>query len=203
MFKGIVEAIGTITQIDSKDQCVHLTIQTTENWQDLMIGDSVAVNGVCLTITHLGFCIFDVTVVPETLRVTNLGLLHEGQSVNLERSIKVDSRIDGHYVQGHVDGVGEIIDLKTDGKAALLATIQVSPLLAKYIVKKGYIALDGMSITVIDIANDWFTVTFIPHTQQVTICHQYQKGKKVNIEIDILSKYVEKLLGDRASCNLT
>lgn len=202
MFNGIVETVGIIKQIQAKAACIDFTITTKEIFHDLFVGESIAVNGVCLTVTSFSENTFNVTAVPETLRISNLGDLIEGRLVNIERSMKANSRIGGHYVQGHVDGVGEVLELQTDGDAALLVTIKIPSILAKYIVNKGYIALDGMSITVIHSVDDWFTVTFIPHTQQVTIINQYCKGTKINIEVDILSKYVEKLLGVHTQCNL-
>lgn len=198
MFNGIVETVGTITQIQKMDECIHFTIITPKTLTDLFVGESVAVNGVCLTVTQFSENTFNVTAVPHTLRVTNLGTLEVGSLVNIESSMKVTSRMGGHYVQGHVDEVGEIIDIKTDGNAALLIKINIPVNLAKYIVNKGFIALDGMSITVIKTGPDWITITLIPHTQEVTIAKHYKKGTKINIEVDILSKYVEKLLGARA-----
>lgn len=200
MFNGIVETVGTVTDIQKMDDCIHFLITTPKPLADLFIGESVSVNGVCLTVTRFTENTFNVTAVPETLRVTNLGALEVGSLVNLECSMKVSGRMGGHYVQGHVDGVGEILEVKTEGNAALLVKISVPATLAKYTVNKSYIALDGMSITVIQAGPDWITVTFIPHTQQVTIIKQYRKGTKINIEVDILSKYVEKLLGVHA-CN--
>lgn len=195
MFSGIVEAIGTVLCIETLGDCIHLNISPNKIFDDLKLGDSVSINGVCLTITQIFQDAFAVTIVPETLRVTNLGGLKVSSLVNLERSISLSSRIGGHYVQGHVDGVAEIIELEKDGEEALLLKIRHSPHLAKYIVNKGYIALDGMSITVIKSSLEVFTVTLIPHTQQVTIVKDYCVGTKVNIEVDILSKYLEKLIG--------
>lgn len=200
MFNGIVETVATIKDIQSMQGSVGFVIATPNFFNDLFVGASVAVNGVCLTVTRFSTHDFAVTAVAETLRVTNLTHLQIGDSVNLERAIRVDSRIGGHYVQGHVDAVGEVAHIQTEG-VALLVTIQVPPAITRYLVKKGYVGLDGMSITVIDVGADWFTVTFIPQTKDTTIVHQYQPGSKINIEIDILSKYVEKLLGAHISCN--
>ncbi|MCE3239450.1 MAG: ribE [Gammaproteobacteria bacterium] len=206
MFSGIVSAIGIIKQIYPKIDSIDFIIQTTDTCQaaifnHLEIGESIAVNGVCLTVTYFENDIFHVTAVPETLRLTNLGQLTENSFVNLERSITPSTRLGGHYVQGHVDAVGEILDIQPDGKAAVLVKISIPKALGKYIVTKGYITLDGMSITVIDTTDDWFTVTFIPHTQENTIVKYYQQGSKINLEVDILSKYIEKLLG-ASPCNL-
>lgn len=196
MFTGIVETVSVIEHVNLKEDGMDLIIHTPHSdFQDCIIGESIAVTGVCLTVTHVFKNAFQVTVVPETLRVTHLGLLKKECLVNLERSIKAEGRFGGHYMQGHVDEVGEIIEIKKDGNEAIIVKIQISPLLSKYVVRKGYIGIDGMSITVIEAEENWFTVTFIPHTQLVTIANQYHLGTKINIEVDILSKYVEKLLG--------
>lgn len=202
MFSGIVETIGTILQIQTINGCKQLHIKPQMQFDDLQIGDSISINGVCLTITQFDINQFIATVVPETLRITNLGLLVQGDTVNVERSLKVNARNSGHFVQGHVDGTGEIIHIQEDNSNALLVKIKANPTLTKYIVKKGYVALDGMSITIIDVCTDWFTVTLIPHTQNATISHQYRKGSIINIEVDILGKYIEKLLGATSYANL-
>jgi riboflavin synthase len=195
MFSGIVETIGFIQRAEFIHDCLHATLRPNIAFDDLNLGDSVAVNGVCLTVTAFDAQEFNVVIVPETLRLTNLDALKEGAIVNLERSMRVNARIGGHNVQGHVDTRAQITALIPDGDAALIATIQVARALTKYIVKKGYVTIDGMSITVMDVSKDFFTVTFIPHTQAVTIVNQYQVGTQVNIEVDIMGKYIEKLLG--------
>lgn len=195
MFNGIVETVGTLESLQAIDQCLQLTIAPAEVFDDLRLGDSVAVNGVCLTITHLTEKNFNVTVVPETLRVTHLSMLTQQQLVNLERSMPFNHRVSGHFLQGHVDTTGEIIELDQAHNGVAIVKIRVPISLTRYIVNKGYIALDGMSITVIEAREDWFTVTLIPHTQQVTIAKQYTIGSLVNIEVDILAKYLEKLMG--------
>lgn len=195
MFNGIVETIGMIKKILLSGDCFELLIAPYHPFYDLHIGDSIAVNGVCLTITNFDAATFAVIVVPETLRLTNLDEISIGQQVNLERAIKVGDRIGGHYVQGHVDFSGEILNLQSDGDQALLVKISNPTLFAKYIINKGHISLDGMSITVIEATSSWFTVTFIPHTQEVTIVQQYQVGTRLNVEVDMMGKYVEKLLG--------
>lgn len=197
MFSGIVETTGTIQTVQTKSDCLNLKITPHQKWDDLKLGDSIAVNGVCLTITQLENDAFHVCVVPETLRVTNLGMLSKGESVNLERSMKLGGRFGGHFVQGHVDQTGKIIDLQKDGEGSLLATIQLSPQFSKYVVNKGYITIDGMSITVIQANIDQFTVTFIPYTQEVSRVNQYKIGTYVNLEVDILGKYLEKLVEAR------
>lgn len=195
MFTGIVETISTVKEITPMGDCLQLTIMRPDIFCDLNIGDSVSVNGVCLTITSIDTLTFEVMVVPETLRLTNLKHLKNESLANLERAMSLNNRFGGHYVQGHVDGTGKILSIKPDGDKALMMQIGASASLLKYIVKKGFIALDGMSMTVVDVSHDQFSVTIIPHTQQVTIARHYQTGTWVNIEIDTFVKYIEKLMG--------
>lgn len=203
MFTGIVEIVGKILHLHEANNCLHFTIALPASSYHFTIGESIAVNGVCLTVTSFREHDFQVTVVPETLRVSNLGALQIGDLVNIERSMLASGRLGGHYVQGHVDCIGEILDIQPEGDSAQLVAIGIPSPLTKYIVKKGYIAIDGMSLTVIDVGDAWFTLTLIPHTQEVTIANQYQKNTKVNIEVDIFSKYIEKLLGGGSACNPT
>lgn len=160
---------------------------------DLNIGDSVAINGVCLTVTNYNEKTFSVTTVPETLNLTNLNDLSEGNFVNLERAMRLDQRMGGHFVQGHVDGIGEITDIQ-DEQGALRVTIHTSENITRYMVSKGFITIDGMSITLIDSTDTNFTVTFIPHTIQTTLVKNYIQGTKVNLEADIFAKTIEALL---------
>ena len=194
MFSGIVESTGTIKKIEIQDHCQTLEVLPFHPMNDLKLGDSISINGVCLTITQLQAESFQVNIVPQTLRVTNLGQLKVNDQVNLERALTLNERIGGHFVQGHIDQTGEIIHLEKDGEAALLAKIRISEHLSKYIVNKGYITIDGMSITIIEAESDWFNVTLIPYTQKVTIANQYKTGTLVNIEVDMMGKYIEKQL---------
>ncbi|MDX1902368.1 MAG: riboflavin synthase [Gammaproteobacteria bacterium] len=194
MFSGIVEAVGKITFLQNVNDCLNISISPNKRFNDLVIGDSVSVNGVCLTVIQIENETFTVTAVPETLRLTNLCTLNMGSDVNLERALSANSRIGGHYVQGHIDFCGEMISLRKDGDNALIAEISCPNVYSKYLINKGYIALDGMSITVIHAEPTWFNVTFIPHTQHASIVHQYQKGTQINIEVDMMAKYIEKLL---------
>jgi riboflavin synthase len=194
MFGGIVESLGIVSLIKISPSHLDITITPQLNFSDIALGDSIAVNGVCLTVTAFTENTFTAMVVPETMRLTNLNDLVVGSKVNLERALPVNGRIGGHYVQGHVDSYSTIIDLQPDGANALLVKIATPPTLAKYLINKGYIAIDGMSITIIEATSVWFTVTFIPHTRAVTVASQYQQGTKVNLEVDILGKYLEKLL---------
>jgi riboflavin synthase len=197
MFTGIVETIGHITELTFHQGNKAFCITPILPFDDLKLGDSVSINGVCLTITQFTQTSFHVTAVPETLQRTNLNFLNVKESVNIERSLKHGDRIGGHYVQGHVDCVGQVLELQREG-SALLVKISLPPHLASYVVNKGYIALDGMSITVISATPNWFTVTLIPHTQAVTITNRYQPGDWINIEVDIMGKYIEKLMQARA-----
>lgn len=201
MFSGIVETTGCVKMLREINGCLSLSIKPHMHFHDIKIGDSIAVNGICLSVTELTGNDFTVSAVPETRRLTNINDISAEGTVNLERSLKVGDRIGGHYVQGHIDGTGKIINLQENGDA-LLVTIQLSSHLAKYIVPKGYITIDGMSITVIDVYDNCFTITLIPITRQMTIAGQYRIGSKLNIEVDILSKYIEKLAGANHSCNM-
>jgi riboflavin synthase len=199
MFTGIVETLGSIVSIEEQQDCQKFCMQPHKVFPQLILGESIAVNGVCLTVMQLADdgAQFYVTAVPETLRLTNLSNLKQGSLVNLERAMLAETRIGGHYVQGHVDAVGKILEIREDGAVALLVKISLPKQLSKYLIKKGFIALDGMSITSVDVDSDWFTVTFIPHTIAHTVVQHYTLGDTVNIEVDMLAKYVEKLLESR------
>lgn len=199
MFTGIVETIGRITKCIAENECTHFTIEPNTPYRDLSLGESIAVNGTCLTVTHFDDTTFTVTAVPETLKRTNLGTLKVDSHVNLERSMTLQTRLGGHFVQGHVDTTAEIIKLEQG--EAWLVTLRIAPEFSKYIVSKGYITIDGMSITIIDTGPDWFTVTFIPHTQTVTITKNYTIGQHLNIEVDMMAKYIEKFMGAYAHAN--
>ena len=196
MFSGIVEETGAVAAIQHRPGGMTLTIQAHEVLEAARIGDSIAVNGVCLTMVRYDAETFDVELAPETLRKTSLGQLQIGSEVNLERSLAANGRIGGHVVQGHVDATGEMMMLQPDGEG-VMATFRAPVALMKYVVPKGYIAVDGMSLTVVDTGLDWFSISFIPHTRAVTIVRHYAPGCLVNLEVDILGKYVEKLLASR------
>ena len=199
MFSGIVEMMGTILEINMINGCKQFTIAPAESLTDLSIGDSIAINGVCLTITEFDSNSFKVSAVPETLRVTNLDYLSVNQTVNLEQSLRYGDRIGGHFVQGHVDATGEILEIVSDHSDAWIVKISLPEKLIPYLVPKGYITLDGMSITVIDVFPHAFTVTLIPHTKHVTIAQHYQLGSKINLEADMMGKYIENLVRKQAS----
>ncbi len=187
MFSGITETIGKIEKITPHEGCKNFIIIPEKAFLDIHVGDSIAVNGVCLTVTEYNERSFSVTAVPETLRLTNLDALNVHDKVNLERAMRLDQRLSGHFVQGHVDDTGKIIDIK-DEEGALRVTIQAPASITKYLIHKGFIAIDGMSITLIDPAQDHFIVTFIPHTIQNTLVTNYTVGALVNLEVDMLAK---------------
>jgi riboflavin synthase len=203
MFSGIVETIGVVVQLTLTPNCLYLTLRPQQALLDVRVGDSIAVNGTCLTVTAINNGDLCTTVVPETIRCTNLAALSSGAWVNLERAVLNNGRNSGHYVQGHIDGLGEICELTSEGSATLL-TCSLPQQLVPYVVIKGYIAIDGMSLTVAAIANTVkltkIVLSLIPYTKQHTIAGRYQVGNKVNIEVDILSKYLEKLITRSTVC---
>lgn len=188
MFTGIVEEIGKIKSVEPK----HLTIAASKVMDDLKISDSINVNGTCLTVTSRDDASFSIDVVPETLRRTNLGTLKEGSPVNLERPLAVSDRFGGHIVQGHVDGTATV-EAITDDSEALLVKFQAPPSIMRYVVEKGFIAVDGTSLTVVKCGISSFTVTIIPYTRDNTVFAGRKVGDTVNIETDIIAKYVERL----------
>ncbi len=190
MFTGIVEEIGTIKKIVEILMGKRFFIQAKDVLLNIKIGDSIAVNGTCLTVTEFNHQGFWVEVVAETLRCTNLGFLTEGSAVNLESSLTLQKSLGGHLLQGHVDGTGQILAIDDEGEAKLLK-VRYPQSLRPYIVKKGFIAMDGMSLTVIDVTDEYFTLTLISHTQKVTLAGKYQVGTVVNLESDIMARYAE------------
>ncbi|MGQ9613186.1 MAG: riboflavin synthase [Chloroflexus sp.] len=194
MFTGIVEEMGTVAHIVSmQEQANQITITCRTVLEGTRIGDSIAVNGTCLTVTALTADSFTVGLSPETLRRTNLGRLHVGDPVNLERALAFGGRMGGHYVQGHVDGVGEIVAIVPEGDSERV-TIRPPAALLPYIVEKGYIAVDGVSLTVAEMGRETFTVALVAYTQSAVIMGRQPVGALVNIEVDIIAKYVERLL---------
>jgi len=187
MFTGIVEELGTVEGRDGP----RLRIAAKSVLDDATLGASMAVNGCCLTIIDWGDDWFEVDVTDESYARTNLGALSQGANVNLERPVRLQDRLGGHLVQGHVDGVGKIVAPAPNLKVEMLAD------LARYIVEKGSICVDGVSLTVVDALDDAFTVAVIPHTSEVTTLGQKRPGDTVNLEVDITAKYVERLLAWR------
>jgi riboflavin synthase len=194
MFTGIVEELGTIRAITPVATGAHLTIAATTVLEDAQIGDSISVNGCCLTVVTLDAGCYQVDVVEETLRMTCLGNLKVADRVNLERSVRLADRLGGHLVQGHVDGVGTLLSRTPAADGSLVVRINAPAEVLRYVVYKGSIAVDGISLTVAAIDATSFSIALIPHTQDVTTLGFRQEGDQVNLEVDIVAKYVEKLL---------
>lgn len=198
MFTGIIEEIGLIREANTGHERDNtLLIGCTNATSDAHIGDSIAVNGVCLTVTQFGADWFAVGLAPETLRRTNLGALAAGSAVNLERALAVGQRMGGHYVQGHVDATGEIVAIRPEGESKVV-TIRAPHSLMRYIVEKGFIAVDGTSLTITATTEDTFSLAIIAHTQEWALIGRQQVGDTVNLEVDILAKYVENIVAHGA-----
>ena len=193
MFTGIVEELGTIRAVRRGAASAVLSIGAAEVLSDLKIGDSVAVNGVCLTVTSLDDGGFTADVMHETLNRSSLGTLAPGGRVNLERAMPANGRFGGHIVSGHIDGTGKVASVRPDDNA-LWYTIYAAPELLRCIVEKGSITIDGISLTVAAVDDTSFSVSLIPHTAAVTTLGKKRAGDTVNLETDIIGKYVEKLL---------
>jgi riboflavin synthase len=196
MFSGIIAEVGTVKALDGSAEAASLTIEVSRSFSDVVIGESIAVNGVCLTVVQRSDSMFVVDVSPQTLRATNLGELRPGDGVNLERSLSLTDRLGGHLVSGHVDGVGTIIDQCSEANA-LHYDIQVPEGLIRYMVPKGSIAVDGISLTIVACRPAGFQVTIIPHTAAVTTIGRKSIGATVNLECDMIGKYVERVLQAR------
>ena len=194
MFTGLIEELGRVKSLAKGAKSVRITIEAHTVLEDVKLGDSIAVNGTCLTAVSFGKDWFAADVMPETVERTVLSTLKFGDLVNLERTLKVGDRIGGHIVSGHVDGVGTILS-KTPNDNAIVVKIAAGPEIMRYIVSKGSIAIDGISLTVIDVKPDWFTVSLIPHSAKETTLGIKDSGDSVNLEGDVLGKYVEKMLG--------
>ena len=201
MFTGIVTELAEVSHIERSDHdgISTITVAAPGTVQDLDIGDSIAVNGVCLTAVEVTESGFSVQAVPETLSRSNLGSLEPGAAVNLERPMSASSRFDGHIVQGHVDGVGTILSMTDDGGSTLVRCTLPSAL-TPYVVEKGSVTIDGTSLTVAEVtptgtADAWFGVALIPHTMSVTTFGSRSVGDVVNIEVDVIAKYVERMMG--------
>ena len=193
MFTGIIEELGTVAGIARGEKSARLTLQADKVLQGTQIGDSIAVNGVCLTVTGLSGHSFTADVMAETLRRSSLGELSGGSRVNLERAMAADGRFGGHIVSGHIDGIGTIKRFVREDNAVWV-TVSADAALLRYIVEKGSIAIDGISLTVAGVDTDGFQVSVIPHTASETTLLLKKVGDVVNLECDIIGKYVEKLL---------
>lgn len=201
MFTGIVEEIGSIQSIQQvKSLGKRLSINAKLVLEDVKLGDSIAVNGICLTVTDFSKNNFSVDVMPETMNQTNLGNLKVNSPVNLERAMLAGGRFGGHIVSGHIDGTATIVNKEVLANA-IIYTFQSTPEVVRYMVPRGSVTIDGISLTLIMVDQDKFAVSLIPHTKDVTILGNKKKGDYVNIECDMLAKYVEKLLLNKTESN--
>lgn len=193
MFTGIIEEKGYIENIVHGAKSCRLTVKADKIFDDLKLGDSVAVNGVCLTAQTINKPYFIADVMAETVRMTGLGNLTKGSTVNLERAMQLNGRFGGHIVSGHIDGVGTIVAMVREDNAVRV-TVSAKSEIMKYIIYKGSVTLDGISLTVAETAKDRFTVSVIPHTAAETTLLEKSVGDRLNIECDVIGKYVEKML---------
>jgi riboflavin synthase len=193
MFSGIIETTGTITTIEQIDEGARLFFTSQLPLTEISVGESICVNGTCLTVTIVGDTTLSFDVSAESLRRTNLGDLKSGDLVNLERSLRVSDRLSGHVVSGHVDGVGAVKNIQPEGDS-FLYTFTVPSELGRYLIEKGSVAVDGISLTVFHCKPTEFTCAIIPHTHQVTTLRVRKAGDKVNIENDMQGKYIEKFM---------
>jgi len=199
MFTGIIQAQGNIQEIRKSNKgAVFVFNSTSLDLSDVSIGDSIAVNGVCLTVTQLDNNSFSTDVSQETLNCSTFFHLEEGQSINLEKPLRLNQGIDGHLVSGHVDGVGEVISLHKEGECTRLK-FKVKNDLSKYIAKKGSICINGVSLTVNSVEDNFFDVNIVPHTLSATNLGELIEKSRVNIEIDIIARHVEKLINYKSS----
>jgi riboflavin synthase len=196
MFTGIVEELGEVVALDHQADSARLTVRAPGVTADAVAGVSMAVNGVCLTVVDLATGVFTADVMRETLSRSSLGELTVGSRVNLERAVRASDRLGGHIVQGHVDGVGTVIDRRVgDGWETMRISLPEG--LSRYVVEKGSIAIDGVSLTVSAVADGWFEVSLIPTTLALTTLGRHGVGEPVNVEVDVIAKYVERLTSKR------
>ena len=193
MFTGLIEEIGKMESIFSGEKSLKLTISATKILEDIKLGDSISTNGVCLTVVKFTNNSFTVDVMPETLRNTNLSKLKRGSIINLERALKLSDRLGGHIVSGHIDGTGYIKEFIVEDNATWI-TIETTRNVIKYIIAKGSIAIDGTSLTVVDVKDNSFRVSIIPITKNETILLRKSAGDEVNLECDMVGKYIERFL---------
>ncbi len=198
MFTGIIEEIGHVKSLHRGAKSFTLEVEADVVMQGTQVGDSIATNGVCLTVTSFTGHGFTADVMPETVQRTALGELKAGSPVNLERALSLQTRLGGHIVSGHIDGTGRIADRRQDDNALWL-TVECDSRLLRYIIEKGSITIQGVSLTVARVDERSFAVSLIPHTQSATTLHAARIGDRVNLENDIIAKYVEKLLGKAPS----
>lgn len=207
MFTGIIEEIGYVKRINQQSRSAQIEIKADKVLGDVAVGDSIAVNGVCLTVVAFDSQHFTADVMPETVSKTNLRELKPGSPVNLERALQLGGRLGGHIVQGHVDAIGTIVE-KQILEIAIIYRIATEPELLQYVVPKGSVAIDGISLTVVDVFQDSFTVSLIPHTAHETVLGEKKPGDRVNLESDIIGRYVKHLMNrnhgeERQALNLS
>lgn len=195
MFTGIIEELGLVEAVEARGAGARLRVRCERVLEDAAVGSSLAVNGVCLTVAALAPRVFTADVSPETLRRSNLGELAASSRVNLERPLAAAGRFGGHIVQGHVDATGELVSLEPVGDGDWWLTVRFPPELDPYFVEKGSVAVDGISLTIAALEGDTFSATIIPHTYRNTTLHLAAPGARLNLECDILAKYVAKLIG--------
>lgn len=198
MFTGIVEEMGRVERITGAGKALQVMVACSTVVEDVHLGDSIAVNGICLTVTGYNKSSFTADIMPETYRSTSLATLKNGSMVNLERALPLGGRLGGHLVSGHIDGTGTILG-KREEDNALWLDIQASHDIMKYMILKGSVCLDGTSLTVSAISESTFSVSLIPHTAKTTILSEKNHGDRVNIECDVLAKYVEKLMSVKSN----
>ncbi|MFI1718314.1 riboflavin synthase [Streptomyces sp. NPDC053513] len=200
MFTGIVEELGEVVAVEQLEDASRFRLRGPLVTEGAQHGDSIAVNGVCLTVVEFGDGEFTADVMAETLKRSSLGALEVGSRVNLERPMAVGGRLGGHIVQGHVDGTGTILE-RTPSEHWELVRVGLPAHLSRYVVEKGSITVDGVSLTVVEVADDWFTISLIPTTLDLTTLGIKRSGDPVNLEVDVIAKYVERLLGTDAKEN--
>ncbi|MFE5796398.1 riboflavin synthase [Streptomyces sp. NPDC056503] len=201
MFTGIVEELGEVVAVEQLEDASRFRLRGPLVTEGAQHGDSIAVNGVCLTVVEHGDGEFTADVMAETLKRSSLGALDVGSRVNLERPMAVGGRLGGHIVQGHVDGTGTVLE-RTPSEHWELVKVGLPAQLARYVVEKGSITVDGVSLTVVEVGDDWFTISLIPTTLALTTLGLKQPGAPVNLEVDVIAKYVERLLGPNARENV-
>lgn len=200
MFTGIIEEMGRIKEVKKTAQQYEVTIAAKKILTDVQLGDSISVNGICLTVTSFTPSTFQVDVMPETIKASNLAQLSVGSSVNLERAMAANGRFGGHFVSGHIDMTGVIVERRSVANA-IYFWIQTRGDMMKFIVPKGSITIDGISLTVVDTAEDRFSISIIPHTLAETVLNHRKIGDRVNVECDMLAKYMDRLLSARLGEN--
>ena len=198
MFTGIIEELGEVSRLQKREKSFKISIRASLILEDMKLGDSISTNGLCLTVSEFNQKEFTADIMPESLNRSNLGTLNVGAKVNLERAMPLNGRFGGHIVSGHIDGVGQILEVKKE-ENAIWFEIKTSLNLMRYIVEKGSITIDGISLTVAQVKSKSFSVSIIPHTLKETIMAYKKVGDTVNLENDILGKYIEKLWGDSSS----